>query len=684
MKVNLGPKLLIISIFITISTSLFSQTAITRSDSITVINNKQYFVHIVEAKQTLYSISKAYKTTVEEIVKINPEAKNGLSINQNLFIPTGKEITNLSSNKVKHTVRNGESLESIAELYKVPIDTIIKYNPESKTLLSVNQLLLFPIDTKIDKDPNFIYHKVKPKETLYGISRLYGVKTKVIEKYNAHLQEKGLQIGEEIKIPKEKIESLQSIPKSKQNLIYHKVERKQTLYSIAQIYEIEISQIVEANADLQNRGIITGEILKIPIGDYLISNDTLPGINQDSIVPKEIEEYDCIVRNINSERTINVALMLPLYTSINELMQKPKEDDEESESNNSNDDDEIKIYHRSKMFIDFYQGCLIALNDLKLQGFDINLHVFDTENDTNRVKEIILKQELDNIDIILGPIFSENINLVSKYSVEKQKIIVSPLSVYNDFLDDNPFAFQLSPDLYTLSHYAADFLLNMPAKNFIVIHDRTKFDVPFAAPFKQGFFNLLHNRLDYSEFGFQEIAYYSAQDSILDYALISGKENVVIIPSSSQAFVSSVMSKLNAYHHEYEIKVFGMPRWRKFENIEPEIFHNLETHLYSNYYIDYNNKLTKEFIFQFRQNFKAEPNLYSYQAYDAFKFFVEGYNTFGNDLIYCVNNIESSQLVSKFEFKKLSKQKGLSNTAIYLLFYNHEYDVVKLNTSINE
>ena len=156
---------------------------------------------------------------------------------------------------------------------------------------------------------------------------------------------------------------------------------------------------------------------------------------------------------------------------------------------------------------------------------------------------------------------------------------------------------------------------------------------------------------------------------------------IVIIPSSNQAFVSSVLSKLNAYTHDYEIKVLGMPRWRRFENIEPNIFHNLEIHLFSNYYFDYDKENVIDFIKQFRLNFKTEPNLYSYQAYDIFKYFIQAYNEYGKSLPYCINKIKNTDLlISDFYFKRINNQKGLSNISVFLLFYNHEYDIVNLKT----
>jgi len=370
MKMKLYAKLIIVGISVFLSKNIVAQSPVIITDSIAVIDFTKYFVHKVQKQQTLYSISKAYKTSVEQIIELNPGTKNGLLVNTFLIIPFTPDLKVSEEKYVKHTVRNGETLASIASHYDISVDTIIRYNPEAKNKLSVNQLLLFPASTIIEFDPDFIYHKVKPKETLFGLSQQYDVKLKIIEKYNEHIENKELQIGEYIKIPKSKVDYIDKIPnRQEENYVYHKVERKQTLYSISKLYNVDISKIVEENEDLQRRGLISGEILRIPLKvvDKEIIKDTIPvdSIALDSIMPIEIQDYNCVKLEIKSERSLNIALMLPFYTSINNSMNTVNEFNN-SEKSRKEDDNEYKIYGRSKMFIDFYQGCLIALEDLNI------------------------------------------------------------------------------------------------------------------------------------------------------------------------------------------------------------------------------------------------------------------------------------------------------------------------------
>ena len=70
-----------------LSGNLAAQEVIERSSKITQIGGKEYYMHHVKQGQTLYSLSKAYNVTIEEIERLNPEVKNGLKAGLVLGIP---------------------------------------------------------------------------------------------------------------------------------------------------------------------------------------------------------------------------------------------------------------------------------------------------------------------------------------------------------------------------------------------------------------------------------------------------------------------------------------------------------------------------------------------------------------------------------------------------------------------
>ncbi|WP_026978061.1 LysM peptidoglycan-binding domain-containing protein [Flavobacterium tegetincola] len=111
-------------------------------------SNKKYREHIVEAKETLYSISKLYTVTVEELEKINPEAKDGLPI--------------------------GFAL-------KIPMEKVVKSNLDE---VKPNEAII-----KLPVKPNMISYEVQPKETLYGIAAKTGYTQEELMALNPSLKE---------------------------------------------------------------------------------------------------------------------------------------------------------------------------------------------------------------------------------------------------------------------------------------------------------------------------------------------------------------------------------------------------------------------------------------------------------------------------------------------------------------
>lgn len=112
---------------------------------------------------------------------------------------------------------------------------------------------------------NFILHKVEPKETLYSISRKYKVEVAELKKINADIAG-GLKIGQVMLIPYAggKVASSPDSKTSSSSAKSHKVVSKETLYSISRKYNVSIEDIKKANPSIASKGIHPGDELVIP------------------------------------------------------------------------------------------------------------------------------------------------------------------------------------------------------------------------------------------------------------------------------------------------------------------------------------------------------------------------------------------------------------------------------------
>ncbi len=206
--------------------------------------------YIVKAGDTLYSISKKHNTTVEEIKRLNNLISNNLSVGQELII-TGKVIKPPSSSN-KYIVKIGDTLWSIARENNTTVNELKTLNNLTKDTLSIGQVLIIPNNTSNDDSQPTIY-TVKAGDTLWSIANIYEISIEEIKQLN-NLISNDLSIGQQLKIANNFIE-----PKNRTT-----IKIGDTLWSIANHYNITVNELKKSNNLLNNRLSIGQEII-IPV-----------------------------------------------------------------------------------------------------------------------------------------------------------------------------------------------------------------------------------------------------------------------------------------------------------------------------------------------------------------------------------------------------------------------------------
>jgi len=191
--------------------------------NVTKINSK-VITHKVEPKETLFGIEKKYGVSDEDLKKANPDIeKVGLQIGQTLVIPSNtapKTTVSTPEKVIYHEVLPKETKYSIAKKYGITIEELEKRNPEIIPSLNIGQKLVIygtapkkstvtvqkdtvtPIIPKI----NYIDYEVKPKETLYGLSKMSGLSQEEFLNLNPVLAN-GVEVGMIIKMPESALTS---------------------------------------------------------------------------------------------------------------------------------------------------------------------------------------------------------------------------------------------------------------------------------------------------------------------------------------------------------------------------------------------------------------------------------------------------------------------------------------------
>lgn len=220
--------------------------------------------YTVKKGDTLYGISNQFGVSVVDLKNLNNLKDNNLKIGQVLKISQNSG-TNPDST-INYIVKKGDSLYAIARVYKTTVQEIQKLNNLKSNALSIGQELKIPENYVNDASanlPTYINYTVKKGDSLYSIAKRYGITTNTIIKDNA-LKNNLLSIGQNLKIRTKKesiVEECFGNETSDKNIEYI-VKKGDSLYSIAKKYNTDVSTIMKNN-NLKSSNLSIGQILKI-------------------------------------------------------------------------------------------------------------------------------------------------------------------------------------------------------------------------------------------------------------------------------------------------------------------------------------------------------------------------------------------------------------------------------------
>lgn len=580
-----------------------------------------------------------------------------------------KSKTVLPTNYQLHTVEQGETFYSLSKKYNVSVDSLKDFNALSGKDLKVGQSLKIPLKGKIDA-PEFIAHKVQKGETLYAISKQYNVSVEEIQKLNPFV-EKGIKKGDVLKIPTNiaSANKAETIPvdSSDAQFIFHRIQSGETLYSLSRKYAVFIPNLLSANAEINGNGLKAGQVIKIPKTNSVTAANTisnLPVQKKETVIVKEKPQQDSLnsslsVRPLEAGRQMQLALMLPLYL------------DEATAIADTTDNPEIKINSNSLTALEFYEGAMIAADSLKKRGFSFKLHLYDVQNDSGQVKQLLNNQELKKMDLIIGPFYQPNSSVIAKFCKQEKINMVAPILTQPNIVYNNPYISMAVTSVKTQCEMMATKLSEKEFKNqnFIIVHNNANREIEWAGIFK--------NRISKTN-NVKEINAAAKQGmSTLKEALSATTKNIIIVCSSNEAFVTEFLTKLNSYRENNDMTVVGLPTWENFQTLELDLLQHLKVHIFTTSYVEYNQERAKRFRKQYREAYKTEPSANAYQGFDVLYFYLNALLSFGDKVNENLPLAKFSGISSQFDFIKTGERSGYENRAITVLKYEN-YQLIRI------
>jgi LysM repeat protein/ABC-type branched-subunit amino acid transport system substrate-binding protein len=644
------PVLILILIY---SCPVSSQAVVEKSKDKVIIAGVPYYVHQVKKSETLYSIAKTYGVTVEQLNHENPPAVYGL--------------------------KDGQTL-------RIPVTTITASTSAA------------PPAGKAHDNSKYVYHVLKPGETVYSLSKVYGVSENEIIQSNQGIDITKLSVGTEIAVPKRELMSKQQEFDDDEdedadqdgNYIMHKVQKGETLSSIARQYGITLRKLKRANKDVKFPQV--GDFLKIPgvkkeepaAIKPVITDTVTPVIEK---APPKFERTAGFTMVKDLKGTMNVAVLLPFY-----LPQNAKRVDIDSSkivkgkrTYKVNKVTDEWIYPGSLDFVEMYQGILLAADTLRSLGLNIILHTYDIKSDTVEISRLISSGKLAGMDLIIGPVYSNNLPIVSRYAGTHGIPVVSPVPLMNNSaLKKNPTLFMASSSLEITQKALARKISEYSDNNIVFIHtDSTNADVDVNR-FKNLIISELSYKTDYNDIKFREFRFYSRSqfnnDSInrLSHALSDQSDNIVIIASEEAPVISEAIDQVSSLSRKYSIKLFGYPVIRDLDRLDQKVLFDMSVMLYSPYWIDYSRNTVKQFNADFRRAFNTQPleRSYAWQGYDIAYYFMSGLAMHGTNFIVHPEMHYPELLQTDYDFRRNNSGDGFENLRLFLIHYTKNYDVL--------
>ena len=260
------------------------------------VPNTESDLYVVRRGDSLWSVSKKYGISVDELKRLNNLSSNLLSVGQTLRVSG----VPLSNNEI-YIVRNGDTLYGIANRYGVSVDDLRRYNNLPGNLLSVGQQLFIPTGQIVDDvvGTNYDTYVVKTGDNLFNIASRYGISSDELRKIN-NLSSDTLFIGQQLLVPT----GSDVIDSNITNYVDYRIVSGDTLYSIANRYGVSVDELKRIN-NLSSNSLSVGQVIKVPVLDTTVytvkSGDTLYSIAREyNVSPNDIMSLNGLTSNLLS------------------------------------------------------------------------------------------------------------------------------------------------------------------------------------------------------------------------------------------------------------------------------------------------------------------------------------------------------------------------------------------------
>lgn len=551
-----------------------------------------------------------------------------------------------------HTIRQGETVYSIARTYQVSPDEILKLNPSAAAGIRTGDTLRIPQKQGGARAERF--HTIAAGETLYKLTKMYQVSADDICKANPGLTAENFKTGMVVRIPASSAQAVAATPSvapKPQGIAQsdckemHKVGRKETIYGIARQYGITEDELKAANPEM-----------KAP--DYQLKKGTFVCIPYPTVQkPKEIiptnEELMPKKATAAPQRHISMGVILPFKGNASEV---------------------------AKM-VEFYRGVLMAVDSIKKSGISVDVFAYDSGKSPADIIAITKNHPISRLDFIIGPLYPDQIDPLSKFCKKNHIKLIVPFSSLGEGLYDNPDFYAVNPPRSFLISEAGRLTMKVFGKDNIIFlegnekdNDASTFTDTIERHLLEKGTNAKTLRLESNE-----MAWLTAMNQF--------RTNVIIPEASSIKMLNQLFPKLKEFakkYPEYKIKLVGHPEWQTYTSSHLDNFYLFDTYVYSSFYRNPLQRQTSDFEKSYQKTFQ-KPTINSWPrfgmlGFDISFYFLKGISQYGKAFESNLSGVTVTPYQHRFSFERISNWSGFINREIHFIHYtpSHSIELIRL------
>ncbi|MDR2121147.1 MAG: LysM peptidoglycan-binding domain-containing protein [Tannerella sp.] len=552
-----------------------------------------------------------------------------------------------------HTVERGQTVYSISLMYGVDEADIYRLNPLSREVIKAGETLKIPqkdfAEKRVNDDEMYLYHTIETGETLYGVSRRYGLSAEDLSDANRGLTPLTFSAGKTIRIPSMKIHSL---PVTQTKVVIkemkYKIKRKETMYSICRRFNLTGEELVARNPALKS-GLKAGMELIIPVKTEEVVTE-VP--EQREINLEELVGYRQKIEQTNSAR---IALLLPFHKF----------------------DAKTPLDTR---VIEFYEGFLMAVDSIRNRGMSVELYVNNIGDDMVTTNKALENIEIERADLIIGGMTDEQIERIADYAEKHEIKYIVPFSSRCERLTmENPFVFQVNTLLQNLYSYLTPRIRALFPQHRIILINTNDSDR------KTQFANVLKADLNDNGIHFEEIAFHEKTFKTDISGLLSNTAPNLVIPLSGSLDallkIKGTLRSIIETKPKYAITLFGHPEWQAYTKDCLDDFYALDARFYTTSYMnamtpEANGFTDKYKALYFKPLPPASPR-YAALGFDMGFYFLTAVRTYGRAFDNYMQLHKCNSIQSGFRFERVNNWGGFLNTNLYIVHFNKEDHTIR-------